>query len=83
MMPLYEDPWYTFRFEDDRIIRRFHLKGARAGRHVSVFRLDPQTGERLGLLATAIVGGGGWVDLASPIIVRSGEAFIAVPEPPC
>jgi mannose-6-phosphate isomerase-like protein (cupin superfamily) len=26
------------------------------------------------------VGEGGWVDLAKPIIVKAGEAFIAVPE---
>jgi hypothetical protein len=25
------------------------------------------------------VGHGGWVDLTEPIIVRAGEAFIAVP----
>jgi len=83
MTPIYRDDGYTFRFEDDRIIPRFHLEGVEAGRQVSVFRIDPQTGERLGLLATAIVGDGGWVDLAEPIIVRAGEAFIAVPKPPC
>ena len=32
------------------------------------------------LLTTAAVGEGGWVDLPDPIIVRAGEAFIAVPE---
>jgi hypothetical protein len=26
------------------------------------------------------VGEGGWVDLREPIIVRAGEAFVAVPE---
>ena len=80
MLPLYEDPWFTFRFADDRIIPRFHLEGVEAGRRVSVFKIDPGTGERLGLLATATVGEGGWVDLAEPIIVRAGEAFVAVPE---
>ena len=64
MLPLYEDPWFTFRFADDRIIPRFHLEGVEAGRRVSVFKIDPGTGERLGLLATATVGEGGWVDLA-------------------
>jgi hypothetical protein len=29
---------------------------------------------------TATVGEGGWVDLAEPIIVRAGEAFVVVPE---
>ena len=81
MRPLYEDPHFTFRFADDRLIPRFHLEGVEAGRRVLVFRIDPATGEWLGLLATATVGGAGWVDLAEPIIVRAGEAFIVVPRP--
>jgi hypothetical protein len=78
MLPLYEDPCFTFRFAEARIIARFHLEGVEAGRRVSVFKIDPGTGERLGLLTTAAVGDGGWVDLTEPIIVRAGEAFIAV-----
>jgi hypothetical protein len=31
MLPLYQDPWFTFRFADDRIIPRFHLEGVEAG----------------------------------------------------
>ena len=50
-------------------------------RHVSVFKIDPSTGERLGLITTATVGEGGWVNLGEPIIVKAGDAFIAVPEP--
>jgi hypothetical protein len=80
MLPLYHDPHFTFRFADDRIIPRFHLEGVEAGRRVSVFKIDPHTGERLRLLATATVGEGGWVDLQEPITVRTGEAFIAVRE---
>jgi hypothetical protein len=80
MLPLHEDAWFTFRFADDRIIPRFHLEGVEAGRRVEVFKIDPSTGERLGLLATATVGDGCWVDLQEPIIVRAGEAFIAVLE---
>ena len=80
MRPLYQDPHFTFRFADDRSIPRFHLEAVEAGRQVSVFRIDPGTGERLGLLATASVGEGGWVVLTEPIIVKAGEAFIAVPE---
>ena len=80
MRPLYEDPHFTFRFADDRIIPRFHLEGVEAGRRVEVYKIDPGTGERLGLLRTATVGEGGWVDLPEPIIVRTGEAFVAVPE---
>jgi hypothetical protein len=82
MINLYQDPWFTFRFADDRIIPRFHLEGVEAGRRVTVFKIDPGIGERLGLLNTASVGDGGWVDLTEPIIVRAGEAFIAVPGPP-
>jgi hypothetical protein len=80
MLPLYVDPCFTFRFAADRIIPRFHLEGVEAGRRVEVFKIDPGTCERLGLLATAAVGEGGWVDFPEPIIVRAGEAFIAVPE---
>ena len=47
---------------------------------VSVYKIDPGTGERLALLATATVGEGGWVELPETIVVRVGEAFIAVPE---
>src|SRR5438445_280925 len=62
------------------LIPRFHLEGVEAGRQVSVYRIDPGTGERLGLLATATVGDGGWVDLTKPIIVRAGDALVAVSE---
>ncbi|HYT88918.1 MAG TPA: hypothetical protein VEL76_09430 [Gemmataceae bacterium] len=79
MLPLDEDPWFTFRFADDRIISRFHLEGVEAGRRVTVYKIDPGSGERLGLLATATAGEGGWVELREPIIVRAGEAFVAVP----
>lgn len=83
MLPLYQDSWYTFRFAEDRIIPRFHLEGIENGRRVSIIKIDPATGKRQGLLATATVGDSGWVDLAKPIIVRAGEAFIAVPITPC
>jgi uncharacterized protein len=79
MISVYHTPWFTFCFADDRSIPRFHLEGVVAGSHVSVFKIDPESGERLGLLATATVGDGGWVDLPQSIIVRAGEAFIAVP----
>ena len=82
MTTLYEDPHFTFRFAADRIIPRFHLEGVEIGRRVAVFKIDPATGERLGLMMTARVGEGGWVDLPEPITVRAGEAFIAVPEEP-
>jgi len=80
MLPLYEDSCFTFRFAEARVVARFHLEGVRAGRRVSVYRIDPGTDERRGLLATATAGEGGWVDLAAPIVVRAGGAFVAVPE---
>ena len=80
MFSLHEDRHFTFRFAADRIVPRFHLESVQSGRHVSVFKIDPSTGERLVLLTVATVGDGGWVDLTEPIIVRAGEAFIAVPE---
>ena len=81
MIPLHHDPWFTFRFADDRLIPRFHLDGVEVGRRVKVFRIDADTGERLGLMAMASVGEGGSVDLQEPITMQAGEAFIAVPEP--
>ncbi len=63
MLPLYHEPHFTFRFNDDRLIPRFHLKDIHAGRRVAVFKIDPSSGERLSLLATATVGEGGCVDL--------------------
>jgi hypothetical protein len=78
MLPLHHDPHFTFRFAEDRIIPRFHLEGVEAGRRVAVFRIDPATGERLGLLTTGTTGDGGWVDVTEPIIVRAGDAFVAV-----
>jgi hypothetical protein len=78
MIPLHHDPHFTFRFAADRIIPRFHLEGVGAGRRVDVFRLDPATGERLGLLTTGTAGDGGWADVKEPIIVRAGDAFVAV-----
>ncbi len=80
MLPLYEEPHFTFRFADDRIIPRLHLEGVQAIVRVQVFRIDPGSGERLGLRATATAGEGGGVDLTEPITVRAGEAFVAVPE---
>lgn len=78
MLPLYHEPHFTFRFAESRIIPRFHLEGVEAGRCISVFRIHPDSGERLGLLATAVMGAGGWVHLPTPIVVQPGEAFIAV-----
>ena len=34
MIPLHHDPWFTFRFAEDRLIPRFHLDGVEAGRRV-------------------------------------------------
>ena len=79
MLPLYHDPWFTFRFAEDRLIPRFHLEGIEKGRQVSIIKIVPETGDRLDLLATATVGDGGWVDLPQPIFVTAGEGFIAVP----
>jgi hypothetical protein len=67
MLPLYEEPWFTFRFAEARSILRFHLEGVEAGRRVSVFKIHPETGERLALLATATGGEGGWMDLNEPL----------------
>ena len=61
---------------------RINPEGVEAGRRVMVFKIAPANQERLGLLATDTVSECGWVGLPEPIIVRAGEAFVAVPEPP-
>ena len=78
MIPLYRDTDFTFHFADNRTVPRFHLDGIAEGGWVSVFRIDPFTGAQHELLATAVVGAGGWVDLAEPIVMHAGEAFLAV-----
>ncbi len=80
MIPLHRDPHFTFRFGDDRVIPRFHVGGVAAGVRVSVDQFDAMTETRLGLIAIAAVGEGGWVDLPEPIIVTSSVGFVAVPE---
>lgn len=70
MFLLHHDPHFTIRFAADSIIPRFHLEGVEARRRVEVYKIDPDRGERLGLLATATVSDGGWVDLPESIIVR-------------
>jgi hypothetical protein len=80
MILLHRDRHFTFRFGDAQIIPRFHLDGVAAGVRVSVFRFDPATEMRLGLLTTATVGEGGWVDLPEPLFVTSRAGFVAVPE---
>lgn len=82
MQTLYQDPHFTFRFAENRSIPRFHLEGIPAGRRVSVFQLDPATGERLKRLATGTVGADGWVDLKDSLLMKAGEAFLAVPATP-
>ena len=67
----------TFRFAADRFIPRFRLEGVEVGHRKN----GPATGKPLRLIATATVGDGGLVDLSEPIIVRAGEAFVAVPDP--
>jgi hypothetical protein len=61
MIPLHQDPCFTFRFADDRIIPRFHLEGVEAGRRVEVFKIDPGTGERLACWRPSPLGrAAGW-----------------------
>jgi hypothetical protein len=43
--------------------------------------MNPDTGEQLSLLGTAIVGERGWVDLQKPIIVLKGDTFMAITDP--
>jgi hypothetical protein len=59
MTPLYQDPCFTFRFAEDRLISRFHLESVPVGQRVSVFKIDPSTGKRQSLLQSATAGKNG------------------------
>ncbi len=80
MLPLYEDPWFTFRFADARLIPRFHLEGVPAGRSCRIFAADPQTLQPAQLLATAVVGAEGWVELPQALVVRAGDVLVVYPD---
>jgi hypothetical protein len=71
-----EGPHFTYRFAAGRLIPRCHLEGVEAGRCVSVFKIDPGTGERIDLLATATVGKGDGVDLPELILVVAARGTL-------
>jgi hypothetical protein len=79
MKSLYQSPWFTFRFGEDRVIDRFHLEGVLAAQRISIFRLDEPSNQRGELIRLATADASGWVELAEPIVVRAGDCFIAVP----
>lgn len=79
-LSLHADPYFTFRFAEDRIIPRIHLEGVPAGRPVRVHAANPQTLEPGVLLVTGVVGKAGWVDLPQPIVVRAGDVFVVYPD---
>jgi hypothetical protein len=54
MIRLQADPWFTFRFADDRLIPRFRLEGVPPGVAVRVFRLDPSTGRANGMRSVGV-----------------------------
>lgn len=80
MMSIFQEPFFTFRFADSRLVPRCHLEGIAEGCSVTVYRLDPTTGETSERLFEAMVGADGWVDLPIPIIVPIGGGFRIVPE---
>lgn len=78
MLPLYRDPHYLFRFADSRIISRIHLEGANVGQRVKLVRVDASTLTQGDFITEATVGADGWVELAEPLVVHAGNAFVAV-----
>jgi hypothetical protein len=79
MKPLYQSPWFTFRFAEDRIIDRFHLEGVPVGQRISIHWFDTATNTRGDSIGFASADATGWVELAEPIVVKKGDCFIAVP----
>jgi|GEM_PF-1572372 hypothetical protein len=78
MTPVFHEPHFTFRFVDDRIIKRFHLEGV-AGVRVNVYQVDAATGVQQ-QIASGIADDEGWVTFFSPLEVRKGDELIAVVE---
>ena len=77
MIPLYRDPVFTFRFEEDRLIDCFHLEGVGAGARVAVSRWQAETNHQAGPeLARCVVGDSGWVTLSPPLLMRAGGGFV-------
>lgn len=82
MIPLYQDPVFTFRFVEDRLIDRFHLGEVRAGKKVTVFRWQEDAPNRAGPeLTRGMVDEGGWVTICPPLLVRKGGGFVVAVQP--
>lgn len=75
MITLYRDDDFTFRFAEPRIVGRFHLEGVAPGTAVAVRRLATPGDVVGGLLATATVGDGGWVEVTPALRVDAAHGF--------
>jgi hypothetical protein len=78
MIPLYRDPWFTFRFNEARRIDVFFVEGIEPGQRVAVHALDMTTRMPGPLLVLATVGEAGKVALAEPLVVQAGEGFLVL-----
>lgn len=78
MIPLYRDPYFKFEFQEPRRVSRFHLYGVAEGASVAVYRFDSATQTREAQLAEAVVGAGGWVQLAEELQVDENSGFVVV-----
>ena len=77
MISLYEDPVFTFRFEEDRLVDRFQLEGVPFGALVVVCQWAADAPDGAGPeLARWLVGDGGWVTAMPPLLVRAGGGFV-------
>ncbi len=77
MISLYEDPVFTFRFEEDRLVDRFQLEGVPFGVLVVVCQWAADAPDGAGPeLARWLVGDGGWVTAMPPLLVRAGGGFV-------
>ena len=75
MIELYHEDDFTFRFAEPRVVGRFHLDGVAPGTVVAVRRLRTP-GDVVGeMVATAIVGSGGWVEIDPALRVDAANGF--------
>ena len=77
MLPLYNDPHFTFRFADNRIIPRFHLEGVEVGRRVAgPVRVALQVDDAAAT-AEALVAAGA-TRLGGPVVTPWGDKNVRI-----
>ena len=73
MRTLYAEPYFTFRFAEERWIDRVHLTDVPAGKIARAYRLEV-------CFASGVTDELGWVTFAETVHVYAGDEFLVVVE---